>query len=176
MFSAPSVIVPQFDLQPNMVVADLGCGIGAYTFEISKIMAGTGKIFALDVQKNLVDKVANECLQKQITHITALWDDLDDANGIGLQDMSIDRAVVANTLFQIDDKQKFALEVKRILKKGGQLLVVDWSESFGGLGPTPQSVVSRDRSLELFQKVGLAFVKDIQAGEHHYGFIMQSNI
>ncbi len=175
MFSTPSINISQFHIEPGMSVADLGCGIGAYTFELSKRVGPTGKVFALDVQKNLIEKLANECKQKNIHNVSAMWDDLDDANGIGLKDGSVDRVVVANALFQIDDIQKFALEVKRILKPKGQVLIVDWSDSFNGIGPTTNSVIKKERALEVFNKVGMTFVKDVNAGDHHYGFVVQYN-
>lgn len=176
MFSTPSINLSQFHIEPGMVVADLGCGIGSYTFEIVKRVGPTGKVFALDVQKNLIEKLANEAKSKNITNITALWDDLDDANGIGLKDNSIDRIIVANTLFQIEDLQKFVLEIKRILRPNGCVLFVDWSESFGGIGPIEQSVVKKERMLELCQRSGLLFTKDVQAGDHHYGFVVQYKV
>jgi ubiquinone/menaquinone biosynthesis C-methylase UbiE len=175
MFSTPSVNLTQFHIEPGMTVADLGCGSGAYVFEILQRVGPTGKVFALDVQKTLVEKLANECKAKHIINVTALWDDLDDANGIGLQDSSIDRVVIANTLFQIEDVQKFATEVRRILKPKGLALIVDWSDSFGGLGPTPQTVMKKDRALDIFQKAGFEFKKDVNAGDHHYGFVVQCN-
>jgi ubiquinone/menaquinone biosynthesis C-methylase UbiE len=133
-----------------------------------------GKVYAVDVQKGLVDKLSNECRQKKLTHVSVLWDDMDDSNGIALQSGSIDRIVIANTLFQLEDIQKFASEVKRILKPKGSVLIVEWSESFGGIGPAKEHVVSKDRAQEIFEKVGLFTVKTISAGEHHYGFVVQS--
>jgi ubiquinone/menaquinone biosynthesis C-methylase UbiE len=157
-----------------MVCADLGSGTGEYTFELAQRVGSTGKVFALDVQKGLVDKLANECQKKHLTNVSVIWDDMDDTSGIALKDACIDRIVIANTLFQIGDIQKFASEVKRILKPKGMVLIIDWAESFGGIGPTPQHVITRARAQEIFEKVGLYTVKDINAGEHHYGFIVQS--
>lgn len=174
MFSTPSICLSQFNVEPGMVCADLGSGSGEYTFELAHRVGSIGKVFALDVQKGLVDKLANECQKKHFTNVSVVWDDMDDANGIALKDASIDRIVIANTLFQIEDIQKFASEVKRILKPKGMVLIVDWAESFGGIGPTSQHVVTRTRAQEIFEKVGLYTVKDITAGEHHYGFIVQS--
>lgn len=174
MFSTPSICLSQFNIEPGMVCADLGSGSGEYTLELSNRVGPTGKVFALEVQKNLVDKLANLCKQKQLTNISVVWDDMDDMNGISLKDASIDRAVITNVLFQLDDIQKFATEVKRILKTRGMALIVDWSESFNGLGPAPQYVVTQARAQELFEKVGLFTVRTITAGEHHYGFVVQS--
>jgi len=174
MFSTPSICVSQFNVEPGMVCADLGSGTGEYTLELSHRVGPTGKVFAVDVQKGLVEKLANTCKQKNISNVSVMWDDMDDNNGIALKDSSIDRIVVANTLFQLDDIQKFATEVKRILKTKGMALIIDWSESFGGIGPAPQYIVTQMRAQELFEKVGLFTVKTINAGEHHYGFVVQS--
>jgi ubiquinone/menaquinone biosynthesis C-methylase UbiE len=173
MFSTPSICLSQFNIEPGMIVADLGSGTGAYVFELAHRVGPTGKVFALEVQKGLVDKLSNECKQKGYSHVSVIWDDLDDIDGIALQDLSIDRVVVANTLFQLEDIQKFATEVKRILKPKGQALIIDWADSFGGIGPTPSHVVTETRARELFEKVGLYTVKTINAGEHHYGFVVQ---
>jgi ubiquinone/menaquinone biosynthesis C-methylase UbiE len=174
MFSTPSTCLSQFNIEPGMIVADLGCGIGAYTFEAASRMGSTGKIFAVDVQKNLVDSLANECKRIGLLNVSVLWDDMDDLNGIALQTASIDRVIVANALFQIEDIQKFASEVKRILKPKGMALIVDWADSFGGIGPAPQHVISEARAQEAFAKVELFTCKTINAGDHHYGFVVQS--
>lgn len=174
MFSTPELCLSQFNVEPGMVVADLGCGMGAYTFELAHRVASTGKVIAVDVQKNIIDTLASTCKEKSLTHVSVVWDDMDDANGIALNDTSMDRIIIANLLFQLDDIQKFATEVKRILKPNGQVLLVDWADSFGGLGPTPQHIVSPERAQELFEKVGLYIHKKIAAGDHHYGFVLQS--
>ncbi len=174
MFSTPSTCLSQFHIEPGMVVADLGCGMGAYTFEITSRVTTMGKVIAVDVQKNLVESLSTECKYRKMHNVSVVWDDMDDTNGIALQDSSVDRVVIANTLFQLDDIQKFASEVKRILKPKGLALIVDWAESFGGIGPTPQQVISEARARETFAKVQLFTVKSINAGEHHYGFVVQS--
>ncbi len=96
MFSTPAICISQFNIEPGMIVADLGCGSGAYTFEIVSRVGPMGKVFSVDVQKGLVEKLANECREKRLTQVSVLWDDMDDLNGIALQDSSIDRVVVAN--------------------------------------------------------------------------------
>lgn len=174
MFSSPSVCVSQCNIEPGMVVADLGCGSGEYTLELVKRVGPSGKVIAVDVQKPLIERLSQICKERMITNVSIVWDDMDDANGIALADASVDRIVVANILFQLDDIQKFALEVKRILKPNGSVLIVEWSDSFGGLGPAPQQIVRPERTQELFERVGLFIKKQIQAGDHHYGFVLQS--
>lgn len=173
MFSTPQLCLSQFNVEPGMVVADLGCGIGAYTLELAQRVTPTGKVIAVDVQKDLIHTLEKTCKEKNLSHVSILWDDMDDANGIALQDASMDRIVIANILFQLDDIVKFATEVKRILKPNGHVLVVEWSDSFNGLGPATSLVIKQERAQEIFERVGFTIAKTITAGDHHYGFVLQ---
>jgi cyclopropane fatty-acyl-phospholipid synthase-like methyltransferase len=61
MFSTPSLCLSQFNIEPGMVVADLGCGIGAYTIELAERVTSTGKVIAVDVQKDLIHTLEKTC-------------------------------------------------------------------------------------------------------------------
>ena len=53
--------------------------------------------------------------------------------GTKLRDESVDAVIAANLCFQIENKNDFVLELKRILKPKGKLLLVDLNRSFGAL-------------------------------------------
>ena len=53
------------------------------------------------------------------------------------------------------------------------MLVIDWADSFGNLGPTPAQVVTRAKARELFERAGFVFEKEITTGAHHYGIIFK---
>ena len=79
---------------------------------------------------------------------------------------------MSNVLFQAEDKGGLLREAFRILKTGGKMLLVDWKESFGGLGPNKESVVPVDIARGMCERQGFVLKKDFDAGEHHYGFVM----
>jgi hypothetical protein len=53
------------------------------------------------------------------------------------------------------------------------VLVVDWSESFGNMGPRDQDIVSKSNAIELFETHGFVLEKEMDAGEHHYGLVFR---
>ena len=81
--------------------------------------------------------------------------------------------MASNILFQIFHKEGFIREVKRILKMRGKVLLVDWSDSFGGLGPKPDDVVKDSKAKELFKEENFKEVLSFDAGDHHYGIIFE---
>jgi ubiquinone/menaquinone biosynthesis C-methylase UbiE len=130
MFSNPQSNVDQMGLMPGFQVADLGAGTGFYSFAAARAVGEKGKVFSIDVQKDLLGRLRATAEASRIHNIEIIWGDLEKLGGTKLRDLSIDAAIAANIFFQLQDKKNFMLEVKRILKKGGWLLLVDWSDSF----------------------------------------------
>lgn len=174
MFSDPTKNLEQFHIDPGMSVADLGSGTGFYSFLLSDIVGPGGKVYAVDVQKELINKLKAEAANRGLNNIEIIWGDLDELNGTRLRDDSVDRAIIVNTLFQLEKPESFVAEVKRILNpRSGKILVIDWTDSFGGLGPSPDTVLKPDVARTLFESSGFKFDRDIEAGEHHYGMIFK---
>jgi hypothetical protein len=51
------------------------------------------------------------------------------------------------------------------------VLVVDWSDSFGGMGPQQDDIIVQSKVREMFTEKNFKFDADFDAGEHHYGLI-----
>jgi ubiquinone/menaquinone biosynthesis C-methylase UbiE len=100
-----------------------------------------------------------------------VWGDVDEKHGSRLRDNSIDYVFLVNTLFQLEDKKTAIQEIRRVLKTEGKLILVDWSESFGNIGPREDHVVSEETARLLAEENGFIFEKKLEAGEHHYGIL-----
>lgn len=173
MFSDPVKNIEQLGLSKGMFVADFGAGSGFYTMSAAKAVGNDGRVYAIDVQKDLLQKIKNEANIERISNIEIIWGDVERIGGTRLKDASIDACVIANIFFQTAEKNNVCLEAKRILKNGGKALVVDWLDSFGGLGPRQEDVFLPEAAKEIFQKNSFAFLKEFSAGEHHYGLIFK---
>ena len=173
MFSDPSQCIEQFDLQSGSRVADLGAGTGAFAIAAAKAVGEAGKIYAVEVQKGLLERLKSEARAARAPNVEVLWGDIERVQGTHLKDASVDACIASNVLFQVEDKDGFVAEVKRILRPNGKFLLIDWSDSFGNIGPHKDHVVTENAARELFEKAGFQFVKKIDAGEHHYGLVFR---
>ena len=109
-------------------------------------------------------------------NIEIVWGNVEKLGGTKIRDASIDFVLVSNILFQIEQKKDFVREVRRILKRTGKALIVDWSDSFGGMGPLPEFVFSEADAKKLFEDGGMHVERSILAGDHHYGFVAQQGV
>jgi ubiquinone/menaquinone biosynthesis C-methylase UbiE len=174
MFSDPVQIIEKCSIHPGLNIADLGAGSGHFSLAAAKAMHTSGRVYAVDVHKDLLSKLKNHAAHEGLHNIEVIWGDIEKLNGTKLREFSIDLCFLCNVLFQVEDKKGLITEVKRILKPTvGRVLLVDWAESFGGTGPTKEMVVKKEKALEFFEKAGFHLDREIPAGAHHYGLIFK---
>lgn len=170
-FAHPARNVAALRVEPGMVVADFGSGSGAYVLAMAERLQGTGTVYAVDIQKDLLRRTHNEAQNRGLGVVSVVWGDLEKRSGSKLPSGSCDLVLISNLLFQLDDKVAPFTEAKRILRNRGRLAVIDWSESFGGMGPTKKHVVSKDAALALGKNAGFELLDEFDAGAHHYGLV-----
>ena len=171
MFMDPSVTLAQVHFRPTDIVADFGAGSGFLAFALAQMMP-SGTIFAIEIQKDMVTRIAKEAEDKGVSNVKPLWGDVEIAGGSGLADASCDGIVISNLLFQLEDKKGVLLEARRVLKAGGRMVLVDWTDSFNGLGPAAHHVFAKDRAIALLQETGYSLINDsLVTGEHHYAIL-----
>ncbi|MCK5590893.1 MAG: methyltransferase domain-containing protein [Candidatus Pacebacteria bacterium] len=174
-FANPEGNVEQLGQIDAMKVADFGAGVGAYTIPLAKSVGDFGRVYAIEVQKDLLPKIKNIAIEQNLTNVEVLWGDIERVGATKLSDKSIDIVVVANVIFAVEDKLGLVNEAHRVLVPKGKVLLVDWRDSYGGLGPQPDRIVSPEDARQYFEKAGFVYEKSIQTGDQHYGFIMSKD-
>ena len=171
-FSDPEQILRQFSLGEDWHVADFGAGSGAYVLAAAERLSG-GVVYAVDINRSLLERVKKEAGERGLKNVEIFWGDVEDRGGSKLKDASMDAVVVANVLFQVGSKKGVAEEVWRVLKPKRRTLVIDWTDSFGGLGPHTNLIFPKEKARELFDNNGFEYEQEINAGDHHYGLIFK---
>ena len=171
-FVIPEQVASHFHIRPGDVIADLGAGSGYFVPELAKRTGPSGKVLACEIQKPLVEKIGEVSASQNLHHVHPLWCDLEEAEGLKIESAAVDIAILINTLFAIEDRITAVQEIGRVLRPGGKLFIIDWTESFGGLGPTPEMVVNKDEAIALLESNGFVFETEYPAGDHHYRFYL----
>lgn len=149
-------------------MADIGTGSGFYALEAARRVGHSGRVYAVDVQKDLLDRLRNQAASLGLRNLEVVWGDAEKINGTRLGDRSVDRVVASNVIFQARKRDDMALELKRIIKPGGRLLIIDWS----GASPMSPKTLATEASVKaMFEKYGFKEEQSFRAGDHHYGLI-----
>jgi ubiquinone/menaquinone biosynthesis C-methylase UbiE len=152
-FVTPENTIESLRIQQGEKIADFGGGSGAYTISALRTLRGSGKVYAIDLNKELLQKVVNEAQHINLPNVEAVWADVEVPHSTNLHDMSIDSVIFSNLLFQLDDRKSALQEARRILKPKGMMLVVDWTDSFGGMASLHPLVVAQALQLQARAKI-----------------------
>jgi ubiquinone/menaquinone biosynthesis C-methylase UbiE len=172
-FAHPTHNTAALGIKTGMLVADFGAGSGAYVLAIAKELENTGRIFAVDIQRDLLRRIRSEASLRGYKNVELICADLEKPEASKLADRTLDLVLISNLLFQLDDKASVLSEAWRILKPTGQLAVIDWLESFNNMGPVKQHVVTKEKTLELATSAGFELTREFEAGAHHYGLVFR---
>lgn len=169
-FLNPNKILDELKLREDMLAAEFGCGPGGWAIPLAKRLE-KGKVWAFDVQPEKISALESRTVARDILNIETKICDLEQPGATQLPGNFLDLVLIPNVLFQIEKKDVIIGEVKRVLKKGGQVLIVDW-KSETKLGPKGQRVDPK-KVKQIAQKADLELKKQFEAGKHHWGLIFE---
>ncbi len=172
-FIDPKQIVRSFELEPGDHVADFGAGHGFYTIEMAKKVGGNGKVYAIDVQKSALDMVRAKAKHENLVNIEPIWADLDNPVHLKIKDNFIEFVLISNVLHQAEKKQLLLETAFRLLQKGGRMAVIDWDNTISPLGPPLLLRVKKEVVKNGAAAAGFVFIKEFEAGSHHYGLLFE---
>ncbi|MCC7160394.1 class I SAM-dependent methyltransferase [Candidatus Nomurabacteria bacterium] len=169
MFTDPLKNLKALGLREDNIVADLGAGTGYYSL-ISGTLVPKGKVYAIEVQKDFLETIKNKVKDAHLNNIEIIWGNVEKIGGTKLNDSVVDVVIASNILFQVEDRENFILEIKRILKQNGKVLLVDWLPSPVMKG---SNIVPKQKACEMFEKKGFAVEREINTGDYNYGIILR---
>jgi ubiquinone/menaquinone biosynthesis C-methylase UbiE len=166
------IIIKKSQIGEKMKVADLGCGgSGHFVFPVSKIIGKKGKIYAVDILKPALERINRRAKQESYPNIETIWSDLEVFGATKIESESLDVAMLINTLHLSHKKVEILREAIRLLKKGGKMVIIDWSNIASPLGPPPEERVQINSLKKATQKLGLSLLEEFEPGFYHYGLI-----
>ena len=164
-------MVNYFKLEPGDHIADFGAGHGYFTIPMAKIVGGDGKIYAIDIQKSVLDIIRARAKVEYLLNIEPIWGNCEEIGGSKLKDGFIDMALIANILFQANNRPTLLREAYRILRHEGRLAIIEWDMSEVTLGPPMEIRIPKDQAKAMVFQSGFSFDREIPTGAHHYGLI-----
>lgn len=159
----------------GMRVADMGAGReGTFVFTAARMVTVTGHVYALDVVKEVLGALEASAQSQGLDNVTTVWTDLELYGATAqVADGSLDLGILSDTLFQSPEKEDMMRECLRMVKSGGKMLIVEWKPAETAIGPPAQQRVNPDEVRRLAQQLQLQVVDEFEAGEYHWGMILQ---
>jgi len=117
----PKKILRPF-IRPGMTAIDLGCGPGFFTFEMARMLKGSGEVYAADLQKGMLDIVSQKIKGSPLEKTVKLYKCNEDRIGLPIR---ADFILAFYMIHEVPDPIKLFKELKTLLKPEGRLLIIE---------------------------------------------------
>ncbi len=171
-FMNPDEVLGQLKLERGQRIADFGCGPGFFAIPAAKFVGDKGQILAVDIQLPVLEVLINKARREDISNIIPIRGDIEVLGGTEIKDASCDFVLISNVLFQSKKHKEILEEAKRVLKKGGKIVIIEWKKQ-ASLGPLQDVRVSPLDLKKITEELGLKFDSEIKAGTYHYGLVFR---
>ena len=149
--------------------ADFGSGYGIFTIPAAKIVSG--KVYAVDVEKQLLDLLENKAKRFRLKNIKTLHRDI-DSEGCGLESESMDYVMLFNILHG-NRQGKIIKEAYRILKTNGTAGIIHWNyDPATPRGPPMELRLKPEEIIKKAEDTGFKLKARHDLKPYHYGLVM----
>ena len=168
----PHIVLNAIGLKEGDVFLDAGSGDGYMSLAASSIVGEKGTVYAVDSYEESMDILKKEIESKNIENITPIIADI--RKKIPIKDGTVDLCYMANVLHgfvENDETEKVMSEVRRIIKPGGTLAVVEFQKIENTPGPPLNVRIAPKKIKEILESHYLDFQRVETVGDYHYAVI-----
>lgn len=119
-------VIATLKIKPGQRVGDLGAGSGLFARPIAKRLGEKGLVYAIDVDPGLLKHVEKTAAAEKITNIKTILAAEDDAK----LPEKVDLIIIIDTLHHIGNQGPYLKGLKKYLKRGGRVAIVDFSNEW----------------------------------------------
>lgn len=123
IFASRAEIVEALELAAGARVADVGSGTGLFVEPISAAIKDTGRLFAVDISPKFVEYIKNRVKKRGLKNVEVILSRQDSTE---LSEASVHVVFLCDTYHHFEFAEKMLASIRRALRKGGQLVVIDF--------------------------------------------------
>jgi SAM-dependent methyltransferase len=120
---APNVALSALKIARGSTVADIGAGSGFMTERLAAQVGAAGKVYANDVQPQMLQLLAARLAKKKIANVTLVQGDIDDPK---LPAASIDLEIMVDVYHEFSQPQPMLRRLREALKADGRMVLLEY--------------------------------------------------
>jgi len=120
---APDIALNVLKIPEGASVADIGAGSGFITERLAARVGPTGRVFANDLQPQMLQILGRRLAQRNITNVTLVQGTIDDPK---LDPASVDLEIMVDVYHELSQPQAMLRRLRAALKPGGRLVLLEY--------------------------------------------------
>ncbi len=119
----PDQALEAIGIRRGMVVADVGAGSGVMTFKMAKLVGPSGKVYAVDIQPEMLEILQSRAQRDKVTNIQTVLDTVSDPK---LPAGAIDLILMVDVYHEFSQPQAMLDHMREALKPNGRLVLLEY--------------------------------------------------
>jgi ubiquinone/menaquinone biosynthesis C-methylase UbiE len=156
-YQKPHEVLTALNIKSGEVIADIGAGSGYFTFRLSHFVGHNGKVLAIDVSPDMIRHLNRRIRETKTTNVTTILADPDDPL---LPDRSVNRFFICDVWHHVENQTKYLAMMKKMLKPGGEIVMIDFDKKDLPLGPPLQMKIAREDLIKQMDGNGFKLKKE----------------
>jgi arsenite methyltransferase len=156
-YQKPHEVLTALNLKPGEVIADIGAGSGYFTFRLSHHVGDKGKVYAVDVSPDMILHINRRIRELKANNVISLLADPDDPL---LPEASVNRFFFSDSWHHIENQTKYLSAIKKMLKPGGEIVMIDFHKKELPVGPPLQMRIAREDLIKQMESNGFRLLKE----------------
>jgi SAM-dependent methyltransferase len=121
----PELLIDALHIRPGATVADVGSGTGYFTWRLAQHVGPQGKVYAVDVQPEMLDLTKAAVTERKLANVEYI---LATERSPRLPEGSVDLVFIAYAYHEFGDPEAMMSAVRRALKPGGRVLILEYAK------------------------------------------------
>ena len=172
-------ILKKLRIEKDLVIADVGCGSGYFTFKFADMVGEYGKIYGIEVNPLHLDYLRKYVKKHNIRNVEIV----EGASGsIGLDPgVQVDLAFscslfhVLYAVFGEEERRPFLESIYNAIKPGGALIVMDNDLVEEGNLPYHGPYIAKDLLISQLHHYGFKLLKKVQETKQRYALVFRKS-
>ena len=119
----PDQALQAIGIRRGMVVADVGAGSGVMTFKMAKLVGPSGKVYAVDIQPEMLEILQTRAQRDKVTNVQTVLDTVSDPK---LPAGAIDLILLVDVYHEFSQPQAMLDHMREALKPNGRLVLLEY--------------------------------------------------
>jgi ubiquinone/menaquinone biosynthesis C-methylase UbiE len=160
-------IAAALHLKKGAAVADVGAGTGLYTMLFSAAVGPAGKVYAVEIAPRFLDYLEVRAKKAGARNVEVVRG---TGDSVELPPASVDRVFVCDTYHHFERPQNNLASIRKALRPGGELLLVDFKRVPGKTAAwiTEHVRAGQDQVTAEIEAAGFAKVEELPLLKENY--------
>ena len=155
-YQKPDEVVKALAVKQGELIADIGAGSGYFALRLARAVGPSGHIYAVDVNPDLIRHLNGRIRDAGLLNISTILAPPHDP----LLPRSVDRFFIVDVWHHVDDQAGYLALMKKLLRPGGQVVMIDFHKKDLPVGPPLAAQIAREDLLTQMEEHGFRLVRE----------------